>query len=84
MGTVVHGTYLPACLAPLNKGGVLLGGVDAREVCFAVRAQDGVAVLQDAQLLKTLGALKRRGRKCKKGTQKRAAVHVQTNVLQGL
>jgi hypothetical protein len=71
-------------LAPLHKGGVLLGGVDAREVRLAVRAQDGVAVLQDAQLLKTLGALKRRGRKGKKRTEKRAAVYVQTNVLEWL
>ena len=61
---VIKGTYLQARPAPLHEGSVLLGGVDAREVCFAVRAQDGVSVLQDAQLLKTLGALKRRGRKC--------------------
>jgi hypothetical protein len=71
-------------LAPLHKGSVLLGCVDTGEVRLAVRAQDGVAVFQDAQLLKTLGALKRRGRKCKKRTEKRAAVYVQTNVLQGL
>jgi hypothetical protein len=45
MGTVVHGTYLEAGTEPLHEGGVLLGGVDAREVRFAVRAQDGVAVL---------------------------------------
>ena len=61
MGTVVNGTYLQARTAPLYEGSVLLGGVDTREVCFAVRAQDRVAMLQDAQLLKTLGALKRRG-----------------------
>ena len=48
MGTVVPGTYLQARPAPLYEGSVLLGGIDAREVCFAVRAQDGVAVLQDA------------------------------------
>ena len=42
---VIKGTYLQARPAPLHEGSVLLGGVDAREVRFAVRAQDGVAVL---------------------------------------
>ena len=42
---VIKGTYLQARPAPLYEGSVLLGGVDAREVCFAVCAQDGVAVL---------------------------------------